>query len=407
MTRITALETLHVDGGWTVFSYLKVSTDEGLVGWAELSGHDTIPAVIESMSARVIGRDPRKLNEIDALLYTLQRPAPGGLVARAAGAILNACLDLTGKCFGVPAHALLGGALRERVPVYWSHCGLFRVTHARLFETVIGRAPVRSLDDLRHCGREVAAAGYRALKTNLLRFDGDRPVPYNPGMGRSNLRGHPELNIDSRIVDALLAQLNALSEGAGREVALLVDLNFNYKAEGFRRLACAVEPFDLLWLEMDMPSAKTLAGIRSSTTTPIGSLEMQLGRRNIRPFLDAEAVDVAIVDPQWNGVLESVKMASLADTYEVNVAAHCSAGPLGALMSAHFCAAIPNLRIMEYEADQVPWAADLLTVRNRIENGEFVLPSGPGWGADVNEEVARAHPAPRHEGVRSGVTAPA
>jgi galactonate dehydratase len=101
---------------------------------------------------------------------------------------------------------------------------------------------------------------------------------------------------------------------------------------------------------------------------------------------------VAIVDPQWNGVLESVKMAHLADAYDVNVAAHCSAGPLGALMSAHFCAAIPNFRIMEYEADTVPWGPDLLTTPNRIENGEFVLSHAPGWGADIDVEVARAHP---------------
>lgn len=390
--KITGFETIHVDGGWAVFSYLKLSTDKGLTGWAELSGHDTVPAVIRSMSGRFLGRDPSNLNEIDALLYTLQRPAPGGLVARAAGAILNACLDLAAKSLGVPVYTLLGGAVRRHIPVYWSHCGLFRLAYASLFETVIGKPAVRTLDDLRRCGEEVARAGYRALKTNLLRFDGERPAPYGPGMGRGSLRGHPELNVDDRIIEALLAQLGALRDGAGKDVALLVDLNFNYKPEGFRRLARAVEPFNLMWLEMDMPDPQALAGIRNATATPIGSLEMQLGRRNIRRFLDAGAVDVAIVDPQWNGVPEALKMAHLADAYDVNVAAHCSAGPLGALMSAHFCAAIPNLRIMEYEADCVPWAAELLTTPNHIERGELVLSDASGWGADIDEKVARAHP---------------
>jgi galactonate dehydratase len=393
--KITSLESLHVDGGWAVFSYLRVSTDTGLVGWAEYSGYDTLPAVIQSMAPRVLGHNPAHLNEIEALLYTLQRPAPGGLLARASGAILNACLDIAAKSLGVPVHALLGGAVRDRLPVYWSHCGLFRLAYPALFETVMGKPPVRNLEDLSRCGQEVAAAGYHALKTNLLRFDGPRPATYSPGMGRGSRRGHPELNIDERIIAALVDQLSALREGAGAGVTLLVDLNFNYKPEGFRRLARAVEPFDLMWLEMDMPDARALAGIRNSTTTPIGSLEMQLGRRNIRPFLEAGAVDVAIVDPQWNGVLESVKMANLADTYDVNVAAHCSAGPLGALMSAHFCAAIPNFRIMEYEADSVPWAASLLTRPNRIESGEFVLPDGAGWGADIDEAVVRAHPGDR------------
>jgi L-alanine-DL-glutamate epimerase-like enolase superfamily enzyme len=62
-------------------------------------------------------------------------------------------------------------------------------------------------------------------------------------------------------------------------------------------------------------------------------------------------------------------------------------------MSAHFCAAVPNFRIMEIEVDDVPWKDDLVTVAPRIERGEFVLPSSPGWGADVNEEAVRAHPS--------------
>ena len=85
---------------------------------------------------------------------------------------------------------------------------------------------------------------------------------------------------------------------------LIVDLNFDYKTEGFRRLARKLEPFDLLWLEMDHFDAKALSFIRQSTTTPIGSLEAILGRRNLKPFLELSAVDVAIIDVQYNGILE-------------------------------------------------------------------------------------------------------
>lgn len=391
--RITGFEHFHVDGGWAIFSYLKITTDEGLVGWAEYSGYDTIPAVIDSMAKLLKDADPTDPNAIDARLYTLQRPAPGGLVARASGAILNACLDITAKSLGVPVYKLLGGKVRDSLQVYWSHCGMFRLTYPALFEEVIGKPAVRSLDDLKRQGAEVAAAGYTALKTNLLMFDGPKPRTYSPGIGRGSLVGHPELNIDDRIVGAFVDQLAALSEGAGPGVRLLFDVNFNYKAEGFRQLARAAEPFNLMWLEMDMPDARALAGIRAATTTPIGSLEMVMGRRNLRQFLDAQAVDVAIIDGQWNGLHETMKMASLIDAYDVNVAAHCSAGPLGALMSAHYCAAIANFRIMEYEADFIPWSDELLTRTNRIEGGHFVLPDGPGWGADVIEDVALAHAA--------------
>jgi L-alanine-DL-glutamate epimerase-like enolase superfamily enzyme len=62
-------------------------------------------------------------------------------------------------------------------------------------------------------------------------------------------------------------------------------------------------------------------------------------------------------------------------------------------MSAHFCGVIPNFRILEFDEDEVPWRRQLLTNPFAVERGEFVLPIGPGWGADINEEVARAHPA--------------
>jgi L-alanine-DL-glutamate epimerase-like enolase superfamily enzyme len=87
-----------------------------------------------------------------------------------------------------------------------------------------------------------------------------------------------------------------------------------------------------------------------------------------------------------------VRIATLADAYEVNVAPHNFYGDLATLMSAQFCAAIPNFRIMEIEVDDVPWKSDLVTQAPLIEGGELVVSMRPGWGADVNEEAVRAHP---------------
>jgi L-alanine-DL-glutamate epimerase-like enolase superfamily enzyme len=174
-------------------------------------------------------------------------------------------------------------------------------------------------------------------------------------------------------------------------VQLAVDLNFHYKPEGLRRIAKAIERFDLMWLEMDLYEPSALSLIRQSTTAPIGSLEAVLGRRAFRGYLDARAVDVAIIDVQWNGMLESLRMAAMADSYEVNVAAHNSSGPLSTVVSGHFCSVVPNLRIMEIDMDEVPWRPKLLTNPYRVENGELIVPSGPGWGTDIDEEVARAH----------------
>ena len=104
---------------------------------------------------------------------------------------------------------------------------------------------------------------------------------------------------------------------------------------------------------------------------------------------------MAIIDVPWNGIMESMKIAAMAETYEVNVAPHNFNGHLGSLMSAHFCAAIPNFRVMEIDVDDVPWKDLLVTVPPVIRDGELLLPGGPGWGAEVNEEVVRAHPPSR------------
>ena len=108
--------------------------------------------------------------------------------------------------------------------------------------------------------------------------------------------------------------------------------------------------------------------------------------------IDKQLPDVAIIDVPWNGILESVKIAAMAEPYEINVAPHNFYGHLSTLMSAHFCAVLPHLRIMEIDPDDVPWKDDLVTVPPVIENGVLKLPTGPGWGADPDEDAIRAHP---------------
>jgi galactonate dehydratase len=390
--KIVGFETFQVDGGWESFSFLKVTTDEGLIGWSEYNearGRKGLSGLILSLGQSLVGKDPRAVNAIDAFLYAQTRSTAGGLQSHASAALLNACLDIKAKALDVPVYDLLGGAVRDRVPVYWSHCGLFRARYPHLFGKVIDAPPVRTLDDLCAAGREVAERGFTALKTNVLIFEKDGARLHGPGAGRGP--GFPDLNVGADVIEAIVVQLEALREGAGPQVRLAVDLNFHYKPESLRQIANKVEPFALMWLEMDLYEPRALSLIRQSTTTPIGSLEAVLGRRSFRNYLDQQAVDVAIVDVQWNGMPEALRMASMADAYEVNVAAHNSSGPLSTVISGHFCSVVPNLRTMEIDMDEVPWRPKLLTNPYRVENGEFILPSGPGWGTDIDEDVARKY----------------
>lgn len=391
--QITNLECLHADAGFRNFDFLKVSTSDGVVGWSEYNesfGGLGLTSVIEKLAPIVMGQDARAYEAIVARLYTARRQAAGGITQQAIGAIENALLDAKAKALGIPVYEMLGGPLRERIRLYWSHCGTYRVEWPEVLEL----PPVRSLDDVVALGKEVVDRGYTALKTNIFML-GDNPSVYFPGFGQDT--EHPQLNPDRRVIQGLVDQVAALRQGAGPEIDILVDLNFNFKTEGFLEVARALEPHDLMWLELDTYNPDALATIRRGTTIPIASGESLYRRRDYRPYFEAQAMDVAIIDTPWNGVGEGLKIASLADVHEVNVAPHNFYGNLSTMMNAHFCAVVPNFRIMEIDVDEVPWHHDLFTVSPQIVDGHLILPTGPGWGTEINEEAVRDHP-PRHDG---------
>ena len=312
--KITKLETLHCDAGWRVNSFVKISTDEGIVGWSEFMegyGAQGLATVIEKLGARLVGQDPRPAEKHSNFLYAATRQAAGGLNAQAIGAIENALVDIKAKALGVPVYEMLGGPFRDRLQLYWSHCGTYRARYADRIKEWAGVEPVRTLDDVVKLGREVKEKGFKGLKTNLIRFEKGRHYMYGPGTGGQP--GFPELNADSDIAAAAVDQLSAFREGAGKGVGLHLDTNFNYKIDGYVRLARALEPLDLVWLEIDLYDPPGLARIRNSSRTPIASLESIYGRRNFRPFFENQSVDYAIIDVAWNGILESVKIANMAE----------------------------------------------------------------------------------------------
>ncbi len=387
--KISAVETLRADAGWRMFSFLKIMTDSGIVGWSEYNesfGSPGLSGVIETLVPLLIGQDPRRSERVTAMLHVHTRQSQGGLIAQAVAAIENALLDVRGKELGVPVCALFGGPVRERIPVYWSHMGTYRVRNA----AHLGIPPLLTYEALAEHAAEIKARGFKAMKTNTLQMIDGKLVQYGAGFGRSP--GWPELNWDNGILTAIERTLGAVRDGAGADVGLMLDVNFHFKTEGFARVADTVAPFKLSWLEIDTHDPHSLALLRSRAPCPIASCETLCGRRDFKPFFEAYAMDVPIIDVPWNGLAESVKIAAMADAYEMNVAPHNFYGHLCSMHSAHFCAAVANLRIMELDLDSVSWRDEFVTAVPTIENGELIVPTAPGWGIDVNEKAVRARP---------------
>ena len=399
--RIASLETLFCDAGWRPWIFLKATTDDGLVGWAEITDSHGSPhglaGIVEDLAPLVVGRDPRPVEAIYWDLYRATRQSPGSIIAKALAGIENALLDIKGKALGVPVYELFGGPTRATIPMYWSHCG---TTRARAFE-VTGTAKLASYDDVVALGREVVEHGYGAFKTNVV-VPGDDPKVLMPGFNE----GGGTLRADE-IADALVRLLEAFREGTGDRARPIVDLNFNLEPEGCVRVAKALDPFDLLWLEVDLFDAGALAHVRHVAPMPICSGENLYGSRDFRPYLEAGGMDVASVDVIWNGFHQAKKIADLAETFEVNCAPHNYYSHLATFIAAQWCAAIPNARILEYDVDDVPWRDALVTALPEISAGELRVPDGPGWGVELNEDVLREHAWPRElVRTRSGRTAP-
>jgi galactonate dehydratase len=385
--RVTQIETIACDAGWRNYFFLKLSTDEGIVGWSEYDesfGSPGVGAIIEKLAARVTGQDVFRHERIFTEARALTRPAPGSVIGQAIGAIENALLDAKAKALKVPCYELLGGSVRDRIPVYWSHCPTWRINHPKFY----GPA-VTDLDGVKRTAAEARERGFSALKTNLfIHEDGDayawRPgfaVPFEPG-----------LNVTPKLIRNVRQHLEALRDGAGPDVQLLIDLNFNAKPEGMLKLLRAIADFDMFWVEIDTYNPQALAYVRAHGGQPIASCETLLGVRDFLPYFQQQAVDVAIVDTVWNGVWQSMKIAAAADAHDVNVAPHNFYGDLCTLMNIHFAAAVPNLRIMEVDVDRLPWERELFTHAPEFDKGQLVVPDRPGWGTDPVEEALRARP---------------
>lgn len=266
--KITDVQTLSCDAGWRNYYFVKISTDAGICGWAEFDegfGSPGVTAVIQKLSEMLIGNAVPSQERFYAEAYSRTRPAAGGVVAEGIGALENALLDVRAKSLDVPCYELLGGKVRDKLRVYWSHCPAWRINHPKYF----GPA-VTDLDGVKAMGAEARERGFSALKSNTFIFDDGPAYAWRPGFAAPF---YPELNADRRIIRNLRDCLEALRDGAGDDMEILLDLNFNFKTEGYLKILRAIADHDIFWVEIDSYSPEALAYIRNHSPHPISSCE--------------------------------------------------------------------------------------------------------------------------------------
>jgi L-alanine-DL-glutamate epimerase-like enolase superfamily enzyme len=402
--KIVRIKTAVVEGNFD-WTFVRIESDEGLAGLGECFFAPGLTSILRSLEPLLVGEDPRDINR---LFRKLQMATSGagsvaGIIYNALSGIETALWDLLGQYLNAPVWRLLGGKFRDRIRIYADcHAGealeslneILRTRRASwikegepfasksYFDDEAGTSP-SSLPDVRTRALAMQAQGYTALKFDLDVPDTQGPDPHNRCL-------------PNRAIDQMVALIGATRDAVGYDVDIAVDCHWRYTASDAIKVAHALEPFRLLWLEDPVPpeNFEALRAVSSQVRVPIATGENLYLFEGFREMLQTHAVAIATPDLQKVGGLGVAgEIARFADHQTIPLAPHNISSPVGTLASAHFCAAIPNFLVLEFHASDVPFWNDLVDgiPKPIIRDGWIPLPEKPGLGVTLNEEVARKY----------------
>ena len=386
--KVTAIEVFPVKSLGRPWLYCAVRTDEGITGYSEFGVGDLakgLTGLVEDLSRQIIGKDPRSVEQHYTNMVRSSRSAYGGATWMAIAGIELALWDVKGKAMGVPVHELVGGPTRTEQKVYWSHLISFQSTNYK----ALGREPIRGYDDIKALMRMALDAGYDTVKTNIQIPPQTSGDPFRT-ISQGTAGPHDQV-MERALRKAAVNQIAAMREEAGPDASICLDVNVNFKAEAQIRLGQALEPYDLMWMEIDNLDAESLRMVKDATRTPICSGEQKLGPLNYLELLQNRSMDFMKLDVQWQGFIPARRAANMAELFDINVAPHNYNSHLSNFQTMNLCASVNNVRISESDPVQAPWREELFTVLPEVNNGMMKIPTGPGWGTDLREDMAKKY----------------
>ena len=393
--KVTKIKTYIVDGAFRPWTFVKIETsDPGVVGWGDCSDWGSpgpVTATVARYSEWVIGRDPMQVEAIWWDLAAASVRHTGGIAWKAMSGIDSALWDIRGKVLNAPVWQLLGGKMRDNLRLYWTHCGSTRARRADR----LGVPKVETTDDLKKLAEEVMARGFTAIKTNIF------PLKDRTDLApAANAMSHHTGDAPASEIRNAQAIVGTFREAFGPDIGIALDVAFRYRLGGAIKLARALEPYDMMWLETETLDPEALRLIRDSTTTTICTGESIFGTHGYKPYLQLHAQDIIMPDLAWNGITMGKKLADMAHAYDILFAPHNCHSPINTLVSAAVCATVPNFYVQEFDVDDAPWRDDLMTHPFEIEDGYLKITDRPGLGSDLIEEELLKHPPVDYPGAR-------
>lgn len=365
--KITCITPMVLGTAWRNLTFLKVETDEGLVGVGEARSLNHTDAVLgylqEAGRNHVLGSDPFEIESLVNRMYRGDFGRAGEIVMTGIALVEMACWDIMGKALNQPVYRLLGGAVRERIKAYAN--GWYTVE--------------RNPEEFYKAAKAAVAKGYRALKLD----------PFGSGFY--------ELDRPEKLRSISLVE--AVRDAIGPDVEIMVEMHGRFNPATAIEMAQELARYKPSWFEEPVPP-ENLAALQkvSQAIAPLG-VPIATGERihtphEFRELLERQAADVIQVDiTHFGGLLNTKKLAAWADAYYVLVAPHNVGGPVSTAAALHFAACTTNFKIQEHFNDFCePYVKESALGNPEVIDGYFALPQGPGLGVTLNEEVLQSHP---------------
>jgi len=354
--KITKLTTYRIPPRWML---LKIETDEGVVGWGEpvIEGKArTVETAVHEFSQYLVGQDPRRINDLWQVMYRGGFYRGGAILMSAIAGIDQALWDIKGKALGVPVYQLLGGLVRDRMKTYsW-------VGGDRPADVIAGIKTLRE-------------AGFDTFKMN----------------------GTEEFGIieSSAAVDAAVSRIAEIREAFGNEIEFGIDFHGRVSAPMAKALLRELEPYRPLFVEEPVlaEQAEYYPRLAESTSIPLAAGERMFSRFEFKNVFHAGGI--SIVQPDLShagGISECLKIAGMAEAYDVALAPHCPLGPVALAACLHVDFVSYNAVLQEQSMGiHYNKGGELLDyVVNKedfnIENGYIKPLPKPGLGVVVDEQ---------------------
>jgi galactonate dehydratase len=354
--KITKLTTYRIPPRWML---LKIETDEGIVGWGEpvIEGKArTVEAAVHEFSPYLVGQDPRRINDLWQVMYRGGFYRGGAILMSAIAGIDQALWDIKGKALGVPVYELLGGLVRDRMKTYsW----------------VGGDRPADVI------------AGIQALR--------------EAGFDTFKMNGTEEFGIieSSAAVDAAVARIAEIREAFGNQIEFGIDFHGRVAAPMAKVLLRELEPYRPLFVEEPVlaEQAEYYPRLAEATSIPLAAGERMFSRFEFKNVFNAGGI--SIVQPDLShagGISECLKIAGMAEAYDVALAPHCPLGPVALASCLHVDFVSYNAVLQEQSMgihyNKGGEVLDYVVNKEdfKIENGYIKPLPKPGLGVVVDEQ---------------------